>query len=266
MNKILISDDKKKSIFKCLLNNVEKKKLDKNLNYLNKTLDDYLSYHGFEHGEKLFILDDDIFNFNDVENDTISKLIKELNINSESDNNIERLLNSVLCNHTDNESVLLVFFLNEKAGVDYFNLITTIVDSIDKDTSLVSTLILAQSVNPHFKKMISSANYNNTYHIILYSDDYFINIRNHSYSPHPPVIFRNDIPEGIKKEELPKIIITDPYAKYYRLRNNDVIQIERESGVDNTLLEKQLIYRHVTMLGNIHTDDINSDYYNTNLL
>ena len=152
-------------------------------------------------------------------------------------------------------------------GVDYYNLITTIIDSIDKENDLISTLIIAQSVNPQFKKIISLSHYNNNYHIILYIDEYFIDIRNHSYSPSPPVIFRYDeIPDGIKKEELPKLLINDPYAKYYRLRNNDVIQIERESGIDNTLLDKQLVYRHVTIMQNIDTDDINSNEYNTNLL
>lgn len=260
MNNIIIRNEKGDKIFKCILENVIKKKENKNLKNLNDTLNSYLNTHLFDKGEKLFVINElnelSLSSFKD--NKEINKALKKIKIDSDSE--LERILNSRVCFQLDEEDkdIMLVFFFNESVGVNYINLINDIIKLYN--TTDLTCLIIAKSFTPSFNKEVNQINYTGKYNFISYTDEYFINIEKHSFSPGKPIIYRADEQlnlQGITKKELPKILVTDPYAKYYMLKSDDIIEFQRESGIENNLIEKHIVYRHVIVsdLDNNEDDD-----------
>jgi len=124
---------------------------------------------------------------------------------------------------------------------------------------LESVIITQTEPSNQFKKDLDLINTNRPvendpkiYRIISYTDNTFIDLTKHSYVPKLITILRNKkLKEFIDKnkikgiESLPKILISDPICKFYRCRINDVIELERESGLDYNLIDRQLIYRTV---------------------
>ena len=46
-------------------------------------------------------------------------------------------------------------------------------------------------------------------------------------------------------KELPRIMVTDPISKFYRARIGDVIMMKRKTGIRNTLVNQQIVFRTV---------------------
>lgn len=94
----------------------------------------------------------------------------------------------------------------------------------------------------------------NVYNIMSYVDDEFFNITQHCLSPKVLKIYSGkELEEFLEKENLdpknlPKITIDDPVVKFYRARIGDVIKMKRKTGIDNSLVNEQIVYRLV-----IHT-------------
>ena len=49
----------------------------------------------------------------------------------------------------------------------------------------------------------------------------------------------------MNKNHFPKMIISDPIAKFYRARVGDVIMMKRKTGNRDTLINEQIVYRVV---------------------
>ena len=91
----------------------------------------------------------------------------------------------------------------------------------------------------------------NIYNIISYVDDMFINVVDHCLSPKVLKIYSGKELESFLEEEqlnpkdLPRMMVSDPIAKFYRARVGDVIMMQRKTGNKDTLINEQIIYRIV---------------------
>lgn len=120
-------------------------------------------------------------------------------------------------------------------------------------------IITANEPSNQFKKELSSINMNVPYEdtskifrVISYTDNTFIDLTKHAYIPNILNIYRNEKTNVFIKEnnledinDFPKILVTDPICKFYRCKVNDIIELERDSGLENNLIDKHLAYRHV---------------------
>jgi len=89
------------------------------------------------------------------------------------------------------------------------------------------------------------------YNVISYTDDMFINVVDHCLTPEVLKIYSGEEleefleKEGMKRNHFPKMIISDPIAKFYRARVGDVIKMKRKTGNRDTLINEQIVYRAV---------------------
>ena len=155
---------------------------------------------------------------------------------------------------------LLVYFMGETTlntiSNKYLKIMIQIMLYLDCTECVI---ISANDPSNQFKKDLSLINTNVPYEdtskifrIISYTDNTFIDLTKHSYIPRLLQIYRNENAKKFIQEnnlnsldELPKIYISDPLCKFYRCKTDDIIELERETGIDNNLLDKQLSYRHV---------------------
>ena len=79
----------------------------------------------------------------------------------------------------------------------------------------------------------------------------FINVVDHCLSPKVLKIYSGKELESFLEEEqlnpkdLPRMMVSDPIAKFYRARVGDVIMMQRKTGNKDTLINEQIIYRIV---------------------
>ena len=89
----------------------------------------------------------------------------------------------------------------------------------------------------------------NIYNVISYTDDMFINVVDHCLTPEILKIYSGKELEDFLKEEninsrdLPRMIVSDPIAKFYRAKVGDVIKMKRKTGNRDTLINEQIVYR-----------------------
>ena len=234
-------------LFKCVLKRRLKRTMNETMTNLNRTLDNYLVYHSYTKGDPLLYDSGSKFVVNGMEdNAELNTLLDNLTMDDEFDR--ARFAQSRISSEIDDDGgkIIVSLFLNEKVGISYLHFITGLLDQLGPDNA--SCLIVAKSINPNFKKELMSLQVDSEYTLILYTDDHFIDIKHHSFSPKQPRIYRgNDQLEltHIRKEELPKMLLNDPYAKYFMLKKDDIIELERETGVGDSLLDTNIAYRHV---------------------
>ena len=91
----------------------------------------------------------------------------------------------------------------------------------------------------------------NIYNIISYVDDMFINVVDHCLSPKVLKIYSGkELEDFLKKEklnskELPRMMVSDPIAKFYRARIGDIFMMQRKRGNKDILVNEQIVYRVV---------------------
>lgn len=261
MTEILVDN----KIFKCVLKKRVLRETENDLELMNGVLNNYLQYHKFDKGTPLFREDEDgkiVVDYREKDA-ALNSLIKKLNLLEDVD--IKRFLNSkisseIMPEESDvNEGKLfLSIFLNERANMAYLNFIIKLIDMYPEVTT--TCMIIAKSFTPAFKKEVIEQQMTLNKRIILYTDDHFVNIQKHAFSPHPPVIFRGVDQQKleVKKQELPKLLLSDPYAKYYMLEKDDIVEIRRETGVQDYFRDTSLNYRHVTMINEDIDDQTNT--------
>lgn len=236
-------------LFKCVLKRRLKRTMNETMANLNQTLDNYLMYHTYTKGDSLLYESGSKFVVNGMENNANLKTLLD-NLTMEDEFDRARFAKSRISYEIDKEEeegqTIVSLFLNEKVGISYLHFITGLLDELGPTNT--SCLIVAKSVNPNFKKELMGLQVDSKYTLILYTDDHFIDIKHHSFSPKQPRIYRgNDQLKltHIRKEELPKMLLNDPYAKYFMLKKDDIIELERETGVGDSLLDTTIVYRHV---------------------
>ena len=235
-------------LFKCVLKRRLKRTMNETMANLNQTLDNYLVYHSYTKGDALLYDSGSKFVVNGMEdNAELNTLLDNVTMEDEFDR--ARFAQSRISSEIgedDDGKIIVSLFLNDKVGISYLHFITGLLDELGPTNT--TCLIVAKSVNPNFKKELMMLQVDSEYTLILYTDDHFIDIKHHSFSPKQPRIYRGNDQLAlthIRKEELPKMLLNDPYAKYFMLKKDDIIELERETGVGDSLLDTTIVYRHV---------------------
>ena len=155
---------------------------------------------------------------------------------------------------------ILIYFIPDNNAATISNKYLKLICQIMLYLECLECVIITQNEpSNQFKKELKLININRPveddpkiYRIISYTDNTFIDLTKHSYVPKLISILRNKkLKEFIALnkikgiESFPKILISDPICKFYRCRINDVLELERESGLDYNLIDTQLIYRTV---------------------
>jgi DNA-directed RNA polymerase subunit H (RpoH/RPB5) len=156
------------------------------------------------------------------------------------------------------ENKIFIFFLptsrqRTKVGVDAIKLFCRLVVLLGCNEGVI---ISEQSLSPSALEQLESSNVKsfcreNIYNIISYRDDMFINIVEHCLSPKVLQIYTGDEIEKFQKEEnlncrdFPKMMASDPIAKFYRAKPGDVIKMKRKTGNRDTLINEQIVFRIV---------------------
>lgn len=141
---------------------------------------------------------------------------------------------------TSNTQILKVFckilmLLESKEGI--------IVTEKKPTTTFTSTCKKLQLINEENADL---------YNINHYSDENFIDITKHAYTPKIIKIYRGPERDEFLKQnnikdmyKFPHMLLSDPVSKFYRLNIGDIVKFERENGLTDSLLEKTLNYRVV---------------------
>ena len=175
----------------------------------------------------------------------------------------EKYRNNMSCiyKHKHNKGLnILVYFMGETTLSSISNKYLKIISQIMIYLNCIESVIITYNEpSNQFKKELNMLNTNfphsddaKIFRIISYTDTNFIDLTKHSYIPKILKIYRN---EEVKKfveenkigsiETLPRIMIDDPICKFYRCRMHDIIELERESGLSNNLIDSHIVYRHV---------------------
>ena len=156
---------------------------------------------------------------------------------------------------------ILVYFLGESSLTSISNkYLKTICQIMIYLGCRECIIITYNEPSNQFKKEMTSLNIDRPYddsskifRIISYTDSNFIDLTRHAYIPKIVKIYRNKDAEQFLEENnfesvdlLPKIRLDDPVCKFYRCRLNDIIELVRESGLDNNLIDTHISYRHVS--------------------
>ena len=90
------------------------------------------------------------------------------------------------------------------------------------------------------------------YHIKHFTDKTFIDIVSNYFTPNVMRVYRgNEVAafasqNNVTPSQFPKILISDPLSKFYMCKLGDVMQLERDTGLEANILSSQIVYRNVT--------------------
>lgn len=229
-----------------------------NLKDIRETLQEFLNANNFDTSSEPVFKDmthEDFVKF--VENNQNEEIMKKF-----SETNIEETLRSSMSNiyiNKDKKNKIFVFFLPTS------NLSSSVgIDVIKKFSKLViifgcteGVIISEKPFTATAQKMIQSSNNiessnkEDIFNLISYKDDEFFNIIDHCLSPEVIKIYSGkELEEFIKEENVdansfPKITIDDPVVKFFRGKLGDVIKMKRKTGITNSLINEQIVYRIV---------------------
>lgn len=227
------------------------------LKNLKETSQAFLEVNNFDLGKEP--------SFKDHDEEYFVKYI-ENNINEEiiakfGESNIKEDFRSSMSNiyHGKNKkSKIFVFFLptsstGSNVGIDvvknFFKLIYIFQCT---DGILISEKQLTSIAKERLEHSNSvSSESENSFNIINYIDDEFINITDHCLSPDIMKIYSGEeLADFLEKEkitikEFPRITNNDPVVKFYRAKVGDLIKMKRKTGISNSLVNEQIIFRAV---------------------
>ena len=119
-------------------------------------------------------------------------------------------------------------------------------------------IITDRELSPGAKKELSNVkDYNcpdsyNVYNIKTFTDKTFIDIVNNNYVPKVLKIYTTEEAKKfcqdnrIKENKLIKIVVDDPICSFYMTKIGNIIELERETGVESNILRTQRVFRYVT--------------------
>jgi len=119
-------------------------------------------------------------------------------------------------------------------------------------------IITDRDLSPGAKKELNNVkDYNcpdsfNVYNIKMFTDKTFIDIVKNNYVPKILKIYSTE--EGkafceenkIKETKLMKIIVDDPLCSFHMVKIGNIIELERDTGIESDILTTQRIFRYVT--------------------
>jgi DNA-directed RNA polymerase subunit H (RpoH/RPB5) len=119
-----------------------------------------------------------------------------------------------------------------------------------------AVIITDGELSPAASKRLSNVNITNRskgeYYVKHFTDKTFIDIVSNYFTPNVLRVYRgNKVNEfaaqnSIIPSQLPKILISDPLARFYMCKLGDVIMLERDTGIEGNILSSQIVYRYVT--------------------
>ncbi len=156
----------------------------------------------------------------------------ELNITFEQfkvqydENNIDIYVNDV----EKNKKVYIHFYYGKSFSKNNLkDLMTKIIEKYQDDNIMV-ILILKEKENAMVTKELQKPNYKNVE--IFLQENLVFNITHHVLVPKHSVLTVDEENElRFNKNDLPRILKTDPVAKYYGMKSGQICKIERVSNV-----------------------------------
>ncbi len=156
----------------------------------------------------------------------------ELNITFEqfkiqyNENNIDIYINDT----EKNKKVYLHFYYGKSFSKNNLkDLMTKIIEKYQDDNILV-ILLLKDKENAMVTKELNKPNYKNVE--IFLQQNLVFNITHHILVPKHSILSDEEEKElRFNKNELPRILKTDPIAKYYGMKSGQICKIERLSNV-----------------------------------
>ncbi|KAM0688305.1 hypothetical protein COBT_000444 [Conglomerata obtusa] len=142
----------------------------------------------------------------------------------------------------ENDSPLIVHFFDE-AKVGLKNL-KTLVDSFERQGIRNIILICKENLSPSSNKHIEAIS---NFNIEVFKEkELLFNVTKHELVPKHRVlneIEKKEVLEGrrIKEYQLPKILKTDPVARYFGAKRGDVFEIQRKSETAGISLYFRLV-------------------------
>lgn len=101
-------------------------------------------------------------------------------------------------------------------------------------------------------KMPDEGNDNDVYNLYHFTDKTFIDISDNYYTPNVRRVFNTEEAKIFCREnningvKLPKISVDDPLAAFYLCKVGNIIELERDVGLEHSIMSTQLVYRYVT--------------------
>lgn len=170
-------------------------------------------------------------------------------------NNIRPNMSNIYHKKDNKDSKLLFFFSSLPPNNSTLKYLCCLLVKLDcKEAVILNEKTPSPSFIKSCEKLNISSEYtDDVFNIIPYTDNKFIDISKHSYSPKILKIYRNTELEIFLKENnivnkyiFPRILVSDPLVKFYKCKKGDIIKFERESGIRDTLIDKQIFYRIVS--------------------
>ena len=169
-----------------------------------------------------------------------------------------RLLMSGIFNHSTSDKRILVYFCstlgdNMTSRVQEFLRILCNVNNCKN-----GIIITDRDLSPGAKKELNNVkDYNcpdsyDVYNIKIFTDKTFIDIVNNNYVPKILKIYTTEEAKKfceenrIKENKLMKIIVDDPLCSFHMVKIGNIIELERETGIESDILRTQRIFRYVT--------------------
>ena len=170
--------------------------------------------------------------------------------------NFRSLLSGIYTLKDNDKHSILVFFLSSfknktsTIGVQIIkNIIGLMLLADCKELLLISPKELSSKSKEYIDTNYSSET--DTYSVTTYTDDNFINIIKHSFTPEVLGILKNEEikdfenKENISVNDLPRMSYNDALVKFYRGKKGDIFILKRKVTTGNTMLDEQIIYKRV---------------------
>lgn len=158
-----------------------------------------------------------------------------------------------------NEKICICFYSTMKSSEKINNviIIQQFLQMLIKIQNCNTAVIITDGdLSPAASKHLSNINMtmrsNGEYYVKHFTDKTFIDIVNNYFTPNVRKVYRgkevSDFAENnsVTPSQLPKILINDPLSRFYMCKLGDVMEIERDTGIEGNILSTQIAYRYVT--------------------
>ena len=187
-------------------------------------------------------------------NSIITNKLNELKVEI----NLRSLMSNYYTHKEDKKNKIFIFFLpegnsssNSLSISDYSRFISLVLKLDCQEGVLISKKDLSSKAREAVNKSnIDIGSCEGIFKIIAYKDDDFIDITKHSFVPEVTKIYREgeEVDKFMKEnnveiKSLPRIMLSDPLAKFYRAKIGDVFQLKRKIIISKSLLEEEIVFK-----------------------
>lgn len=165
------------------------------------------------------------------------------------------VMSNIYASKNDKKERIFVFFLPDiKANVNQDVIIKFIRMPVEFDCTealMISANLVKSSTSLNKIKKCNMQGYGKegVYFYTVYEDDDFVDLTTHILFPKVLHVYRGkearEFSErnDLKLNELTRMRIDDPVAKFYRARENDIFKIEEKVGIYEAVFSKRISYK-----------------------